>query len=339
MVTTEMINVTGYNKNFFIKTNSNKNFSVNNYNSFRNISQIQDKFIKNDHIYFGNSEKKKISGWRHGLIAAGLAAGLLSSDAQDIEYKIDDVRQSTVFQTASEEVYDPNVTVLAGSRQDQEVVYSRNNYPPISNFYYTMSLIGELIKPEVRSLQEANNPLLQNGMPMLSQRPVQTPGRVVQGWEKGNDNAERYVLLLGGRYIEEKPRMNTLNLLETTLTSPNVFNVPQDNIIRINTAGRDDFYAGFTRLLNRVNNSDDPENVEVMVYFLGHGELTTPIDEQDAEGSRIGELMNGLTEFELKRLANSLPSSAAVTLIMDTCYSGSLIAEHFVETEQNPFKA
>jgi len=331
-----MLSVKNNFPNIYTQNQGTKDFSTQKKHTCQYFSLTHDKFIRKNQPSFGDNDKNKHRSWRMGVLATGLAAGLLSSDAKNPEYKIDDIRSSDAFRTASEKIYDDNITVLAGSRQTQEVLYSRNNYPPISNFYYTMSLIGELIKPEVRTLQQANDNFLENGIPMVYQQPVQTPDRLVDGWDKENNNAERYILLLGGQDIEENPRMNTLNLLETILVSPNVFDVPQDNIMRINSAGREDFYSGFTWLLNRVHNAENPEDVEVMVYFLGHGNQPPPNGQEDIEGSMTGELQNGLTEAELKRLANSLPDYAATTLIMDTCYSGALVAENNTDSQAKP---
>lgn len=232
------------------------------------------------------------------------------------------ITDSDGYKIASNQKWNDNVTVLAGSRQTEEVFYAREN-PPLTAFFYTMGLIKELHKPEVRSLQGAQITMMQNGIKFHNQHPVQSAGKTVQGWDKDNKNDRRLVLMLGDEIIEEEPRITTLNFLESTLRDDEIFDVKKENIKRIDAASKDDFAIGLNWLFQKISKMGG-KDIEVLVYFLGHS--NPPLSKRPAEGARVGRFMNGFTEEELKKLVNALPPNAKVTVIMDTCFSGSLIA-------------
>lgn len=233
-------------------------------------------------------------------------------------------------QLKTEPGWDKNVRVLASNRQNL-IGYSTYSTS------YTRFLTDVLKKPAVRTIEQANDSLVKNGYSVLENDlyPTVTLGEKLGIFNKNAKNKDRFVFVCAqdgnGKYTRHTDRL--INELKE------IYKIPEENIIRIVTREKKDFLNGIDSISGKINKLSNKENVEVLVYYAGHGKIDTlSAGDKKIEGTLKGEILhkkdvktgiiNSLNELEVKKAFDSKLKSFKTLFILDTCHAGAWISEH-----------
>lgn len=242
-----------------------------------------------------------------------------------------------------------NVKILASNGQE---IYS---YTRCCNSFST-SLINKLKNKNVRTIEQANDTLAQNGYITNTRRyySLETPGDKLDIFNK-NDNEievnfsnpsaseffspkERYILtcVQDGEDLSEDFKM-TEDYFTTNLKE--LYGIPDKNIIRIKAKTGKDFLNGIDSVAKKLNTIKNKEKAELMIYYNGHCGSRAPenISLLNQEGSYSGyiltkfdknrDIIETLWENTLKQKIKNKIKNIKTLLIFDTCFSGAWIAQ------------
>jgi hypothetical protein len=127
--------------------------------------------------------------------------------------------------------------------------------------------------------------------------------------------------------------MRDFDDMEEVLKDPKLFNLPTENILRIDGAEKKDVEQSVRWLKDKAKPGD-----ELLFFYNGHGESSKPgknAKEGDARGRMCGPDVNE-HEFrrwvhrDLDRVLEDRENPAKLLIMMDTCHAGSMVAENLL---------
>jgi hypothetical protein len=221
----------------------------------------------------------------------------------------------------------PNsVELLASSSQNHYSYFSEHGSD------YTNSLADSIGRNGTNSLGQSHADMREHGYRIRSgwQYPVSSAdvatGWCINAWDKRDTHKQRFALLLdGGREFRRDCR-KWKNVLR------HEYQVPRKNILYYPDTVSDDVADGIRKIRQQIQDNDlTPKDVEIMVYYSGHGRAFHPDDSlrplRDGEASGIIALADGrYWENTLRDTLKAELPEIPTTVILDACQSGSWIA-------------
>jgi hypothetical protein len=230
-----------------------------------------------------------------------------------------------------------NVNVLASSSQ----IHVSTNRP---GFSYIDALVSRLHNSD--SLGKAHNSLATEGYTNLFQQkqfPVASsdlptvrventegeyqlaPNHCLNTWNKDGQFQKKFAIVLGGY---DNGNRNARVMAHTLKQE---YELPDDHIRFESHASSQTLTDAVTQFKNRIK-KDKIQNAELLIYYNGHGSRAgypwLP-DLSRSEGQASGSIQfsdGWYSETKMKKLLKTLPPDVKITLVMDTCHSGSWIA-------------
>jgi hypothetical protein len=217
------------------------------------------------------------------------------------------------------------VELLASSSQNHYSYFSPNGSD------YTNALMDIVHRNETHSLGQSHAIMWEQGYPISRGRqwPVSSAdvadSQCLNAWDKRDTHKQRFALLLDGGPEFRKDCRRWRNTLQDE------FSVPRSHIFYFPQSNSTDVAKGLRKIARTIQaNRLDPQDVEVMVYYSGHGRAfqmgNRPLSRDGEALGAIGLGDRRYWEGELRdELETHLPD-IPTTVILDACQSGAWIA-------------
>jgi hypothetical protein len=217
------------------------------------------------------------------------------------------------------------VELMASSSQNHYSYFSQNGSD------YTNGLMDLVRRHETHSLGQGQAILWEQGYPISGgwQRPVSSANvagsQCLVAWDKRDMEKQRFALLLDGGKEFQQDCHRWRDMLKEE------FQVPSHHMIYYPRANTTDVAQGLRTIARTIReNRLNPNDVEVMIYYSGHGKAfqdgdTMPQRDGDALGTIA--LMDGrYGEQALRQALDTHLPDIPTTVILDACQSGAWIA-------------
>ena len=226
---------------------------------------------------------------------------------------------------------------------------------------YTKALLRKIKNPKFKGIEDANDYIVNHTYStILKARNIghcQTPNRKLNAWNKSDTAKQRFVLLIAEG--DDKRFTKGVGLFKNKIKE--IFNVPDSNFCYVSSPLTDSVESVFQKISDKINLLKDKSNIEFLMYYSGHGDVSEFVDStysEDSttqvydmlfhypnekklieEGALIGKLVhtgegqeNTLDEFQLKSfidkyLDKPFKKKPKNLIIMDTCSAGAWIAD------------
>jgi hypothetical protein len=269
---------------------------------------------------------------RHSLSALTVSTGL-ASVARGALHRTDLVWEGRPEEPTID--WQPNISVLPAVRQNEPAYFDDGGGS------YTQALIEQLKEGKAGSLVAAHGQLVSQGYDGTGKQkcyPAPVSGSL-RSWSLTEKNKARAALLIGPEDSDPEFRRSVLadlKNMQALLLNTELFALTPANILTI-SPGRDGELSA-KRCVEGIRKlalfARKHKGAELLVYYTGHGGVWSAGNPAH-EGSNHGILEGlGVRENELKNMVNHHLGAKPwggnhppeVTLIFDSCQSGSLVA-------------
>lgn len=223
-------------------------------------------------------------------------------------------------------LWNPNIRVIASSSQYDMTHNIKIDGEPRD--IYLMDLFRNYW--DTNTIEEAHHELVANGIGASEQ---ETDTEQLKIFDKRDHTKNRFVVLVTQNFTNKPPKglASGQDLIKSSekVKEELVYycKVPQDSIVKKQADGYADFEAAIDEVLEKIKKVDDPNSVELMVVYNGHGNYKRKIpilESIKTQGEETGLIMD-MEEKQLKEMLNRKLGNIPTLVMMNACYSGSWV--------------
>ena len=239
--------------------------------------------------------------------------------------------------------WDSNIKVFAATGQNRPGFNT-------GSASYSLKLCEELLKPDIKTLEEANHSLMKNGYKLnhpfglqsllspaifiiesyLNNKdltPLETYGVNLGIFNKEDKNKERFILNFYDK--SEKRFLSSTDKFSKKMKQ--IYGLPSENIIKIPVDSLKNIEQGLDSFLSKINKLKSKGNVELLIVYNAHG-LAESLKKgaEKVEGGMEGIMgtTQKIEETQVKKLFHKKLQGIKTLFLLDTCHAGAWISEN-----------